>query len=350
MTGVPRSAYEITSRLLLYREDRYHLFSPRVPVGTTLSLPVKQHGHVRQGHLWEQLELPRIVGRTGRDAVLYSPMTSGPLAVTRQVMTVHDLFPIEHPEWYSRTFSAWYQWLLPRLFRRVAYILANSEYTRQQVLNRYGLSEDKVVLCHLAQNERFLPTSAEKVAQFRADHGLPERYLLFVGSIEPRKNLATLAAAWRRTSARKQGVKLVVVGGAAHKAVFKVANSRAEALDDPAIYQLGFFSDEHLPALYQGADALVLPSLAEGFGLPILEAMACGTPVICSNTTAMPEIAGGAARLVPPLEPEAWTEAIDSVLSDSGARQRMHSNGLKQVAHFSWSRTAKIVRSTLRSV
>jgi glycosyltransferase involved in cell wall biosynthesis len=265
-------------------------------------------------------------------------------------MTVHDLFPIEHPEWYSRTFSAWYQWLLPRLFRRVAYILANSEYTRQQVLNRYGLSEDKVVLCHLAQNERFLPTSAEKVAQFRADHGLPERYLLFVGSIEPRKNLATLAAAWRRTSARKQGVKLVVVGGAAHKAVFKVANSRAEALDDPAIYQLGFFSDEHLPALYQGADALVFPSLAEGFGLPILEAMACGTPVICSNTTAMPEIAGGAARLVPPLEPEAWTEAIDSVLSDSGARQRMHSNGLKQVAHFSWSRTAKIVRSTLRSV
>ena len=153
MTGVPRSAYEIVSRLLLRNGDHYHLFSPRISVEPTLSLPVKQRGYIRQGHLWEQFELPQIVSRAGRDAVLYSPMTSGPLTVTRQVMTVHDLFSIEHPEWFSQAFSAWYQWLLPRLTRRVAYILVNSEYTRQRVLNRYGLSEDKVVLCLHAQNE-----------------------------------------------------------------------------------------------------------------------------------------------------------------------------------------------------
>jgi glycosyltransferase involved in cell wall biosynthesis len=277
-------------------------------------------------------------------------MTSGPLAVARQVMTVHDLFPIEHPEWFSRAFRTWYLWLLPRLFRRVAYILANSQYTRQQVLNRYNLAEDKVVLCHHAQSERFVPAPAEEVARFRADYGLPERYILSVGAIEPRKNLATLAAAWKRTWARDQGIKLVVAGETTPKAVHNVASSGADALEDPTIYRVGFFSGERLPLLYQGAEAFVFPSLAEGFGVPILEAMACGTPVICSDTTAMPEIAGEAARLVPPLETEAWTEAIDSILSDNEARQRMRSDGLRRAAHFSWSRSAGIVRSTLDSV
>jgi glycosyltransferase involved in cell wall biosynthesis len=217
-------------------------------------------------------------------------------------------------------------------------------------LERFGIPEDKVVVCHLAQNERFVPTSAEKLARFRADQKLPERYLLSVNSIEPRKNLATLSAAWRLASARTQGVKLVVSGGAARKAVFNATASGADALDDPTIYHLGFFPDEHLPLLYQGAEAFVLPSLAEGFGLPILEAMACGTPVICSNTTAMPEVAGGAARLVPPLEVEAWAEAIDSVLSNAEVRQRMRADGLKRAAQFSWSRAAEIVRSTLDSI
>lgn len=351
MTGVQRSAHEIVSRLLLDEgEERYRLLSPKLGAQCTPSLPVEQQGYIRQGHLWEQFELPRIVREAGKDTVLYSPMISGPLAVTRQVLTVHDLFPVEHPEWFSRAFSGWYRWLMPRLVRRVDRIVANSQYTRQRVLDRYGLAEDKVVLCHFAQNERFVPAPTEEMARWRTYEGLPERYVLSIGSIEPRKNLATLAAAWKRTSAREQGVKLVVAGGAARKAVFNAASSGADTLEDPTIHRLGFFSDEHLPLLYQGADAFALPSLAEGFGLPILEAMACGTPVICSNTTAMPEISGGAARLVPPLEIEAWTEAIDSVLSDSEARQHMRSDGFKQAARFSWARTAKIVRSTLESV
>ena len=121
-------------------------------------------------------------------------------------------------------------------------------------------------------------------------------------------------------------------------------------MEDPTIQQLGYFSDERLPLLYQGADAFVLPSLAEGFGLPILEAMACGTPVICSDTSAMPETAGGAARLVPPLQTEAWAEAIDCVLSDLELRRRMRSAGFKQAANFSWSKTADTVRAVLNSV
>jgi glycosyltransferase involved in cell wall biosynthesis len=353
MTGVQRSAYEIVRQLVSDGSGRYHLVSPRSeapPKGERLALEVRQRGRLRQGHLWEQIELPGMVRRMGGEAVLYSPMTSGPVAVRKQVVTAHDLFAVEHPEWFSRAFSRWYSWLWPILLRRVTRIAANSEYTRQRVLERYGLPEEKVVTCHFAHDERFAPPLTEEVERFRADRGLPERYLLYLGSVEPRKNLVTLAAAWKKTSARAEGVKLVVAGGAARKAVYNAANSGAEALDDPTIHRLGYFSDEHLPLLYGGADAFVLPSLAEGFGLPVLEAMACGTPVICSDNTALPEIAGGAAHLVPALEVEAWTETINSVLSDLGLRRRMSEAGIKRASRFSWTRTAAAVRSLLEAV
>jgi glycosyltransferase involved in cell wall biosynthesis len=348
-TGVQRSAHEIVSRLLSDDPDRYTLVAPKFGTGSDPSLPIEQRGYIRYGHLWEQIELPRIVQSMGSDAVLYTPETSGPLAVGQQVMTVHDLFAVENPEWFSRAFSAWYRWLMPRLVKRVAYILANSEYTRQRLLERFSLPKDKVVLCPFAQSERFAPTSEEEVERFRVEQGLPKRYLLSIGNIEPRKNLATLAAAWKKSMARGEGVKLVIAGGV-NRAVFNTAASAADALRDPTIRLLGFFPDEKLPLLYQGAEAFAFPSLAEGFGLPILEAMACGTPVICSDTTAMPETAGGAARLIPPREAEAWVEAIDSVLLEDQIRRRMRSDGLKRATRFSWSRTAGTVRTVLEAV
>lgn len=350
MTGVQRSAYEIIRRLVSDGSGRYHLVSPRSGVKEGSLLEVEQRGHLRNGHLWEQIELPGMVRRMGGKAVLYSPMTSGPVAVKRQVVTTHDLFPVEHPEWFSRGFGRWYSWLWPILFRRVARVAANSEYTRQRVLERYGLPEEKVVTCHFAHDERFAPLPAEELERFRTDRGLPERYLLYLGSVEPRKNLITLAAAWIRTSAREEGVKLVVAGGDARKDVFNAAGTGAETLNDPTVHRLGYVADEHLPLLYGGAETFVLPSLAEGFGLPVLEAMACGAPVICSDTTALPEIAGGAARLVPPLEVEAWTEAIDSVLSDPELRRRMSEAGIGRASRFSWDKTAGAVRSLLEAV
>lgn len=350
MTGVQRSAYEIVSRLVPDGGYDFRLFSPQFEGESSDTLAVERRGLIRQGHLWEQLELPRIVWRLGKRSVLYSPMTSGPVSVRRQVVTMHDLFPIEHPEWFSRAFSAWYRWLWPRLLPTVTRIVANSDYTRERVLDRYDLPEEKVVTCHFAHSERFSTPSAEDVARFRAEQGLPERYLLYIGSIEPRKNLKTLAAAWKQTRAREEGVQLVVAGGAASKAVFNAADSGAEALSDPSILLPGYVPDEHLPLLYGAAESFALPSLAEGFGLPVLEAMACGTPVLCSDRTALPEVAGGAARLVPALRVEAWTVAIDEVLSDSELRTRMSQAGLRRAASFSWSQTAGNVRSLLEEV
>ena len=350
MTGVQRSACEIVSRLVADKEGDFRLVSPGFEGESTTTLPVERRGHVRVGHLWEQLELPRITRQAGKDAVLYSPMTSGPLAVSRQVVTVHDLFPVEHPEWFSRAFGSWYRWLWPRLLKRAGRVVTNSRYTRQRVLERYGLPEEKVLTCYFAQDERFRPSSPEEVSRLRAALDLPERYLLYIGSIEPRKNLKTLAAAWRRTRGREEGVHLVVAGGAARKAVFNAAGTGAESLKDPAIRLLGYVEDEHLPALYSGAQAFALPSLAEGFGLPVLEAMACGTPVICSDNTVLPEVSGGAARLAPATEVEAWVEALDDVLSDPALRRRMAASGVERAARFSWSTTAREVRSVLETL
>jgi len=351
MTGVQRSAFEIVSRLVREDPDKYKLYAPPPrEKENDPSLNIEHRGRIRHGHLWEQLELPQLMKRTGREGVLYSPVMSGPLAVKRQVLTMHDLFPVENPEWFSRAYSAWYRLLIPRLLRRVAYIMASSEYTRERILCRYGLPEDKVVLCRLAHNERFAPLSDEEAARFREEQGLPDRYLLYVGSVEPRKNLKTLVSAWKRTLAHEQGVKLVIAGGAGQKAVFNAAESGAELLQDPTIRSLGYFSDESLPLLYGAAEAFALPSLAEGFGFPVLEAMACGTPVICSNTTSTAEVAGEAARLEPPLEAEAWTQAIDSTLSDPATQKRMRLEGLKRASGFSWSKAAATVRETLEAV
>lgn len=355
-TGVQRSAREIVGRLLAEGPDGcdFRLVAPPSgsPAGGDPPWPVVRRGRLRRDHAWEQLELPRIVRNAAPDALLYSPMTSGPVAVSRQVLTVHDLFPIEHPEWFSRAFSAWYRVLLPVLVRRVAFVVANSEHTRQGVLERFGVPEWRVVTCPFAQDERFAPASAEDLERFRSERGLPERYVLTIGSIEPRKNLGTLVAAWGRTEARKDGAKLVVAGGVGRKAIFNLASlpGAATSSEDPTVLRVGFFPDEELPLLYAGAEAFALPSLAEGFGLPILEAMACGTPVICADATAMPEVAGGAARLVPPLDVEAWTEAIDAVLGDQEGRRRMSAAGLRRASQFSWRKTAAGVRSVLQTV
>lgn len=351
MTGVQRSAFEIVSRLVREEPDRYRLFAPPLKDKDIHSpLDIERRGRIGHGHLWEQIELPRLAGGMGREGVLYSPVMSGPLAVRRQVLTMHDLFPVENPEWFSRAYSAWYRLLIPRLLRRVAYVMASSEYTRERILDRYGLPEEKVVLCRLAHSERFAPPPDDEAARFRAEQGLPDRYLLYVGSVEPRKNLKTLAPAWTRTSAHEQGVKLVIAGGAGQKAVFNATRSGAELLDHPTIQSLGYFSDESLPLLYGAAEAFALPSLAEGFGFPVLEAMACGTPVICSNTTSTAEVAGEAARLVPPLEAEAWTQAIDSVLSNPATQERMRRDGLERASAFSWSKAAATVREALEAV
>ena len=316
VTGMQRYAREIVSRL----GSKIDLLEPR------------RAGHGIRGHLWEQVGLPCRLHRS----LLWSPCTTGPLGVSSQVVTIHDCAFQDRAECFTPRFAAWLQWLVPRLARRVRRIITVSGYSKGRICEICRVQPDKVQVIHNGVDPHFRPVDAAEVAAARARFHLPESYVLCVGSLEPRKNLSRLLQAWRQIAPQVPEHKLVLVGTTA--AVFASAN--LEATDESVVFT-GYVPDESLPALYTGAAAFVYPSLYEGFGLTVLEAMACGTPVICSHTTSLPEVAGDAAILVDPLNVTALGEAIVQILSDPERRQTLRSLGRERARAFTWDRAAE---------
>ncbi len=284
------------------------------------------------GHAWEQLCLP---GRVKGGSILWSPANTGPLAVASQVLTVHDLSPLEHPEWFKPAFTAWYRIFLPILLRKVKRVITPSEYVRQRILARFHLPADRVVAIPGGVNrERF--SRQEQPGQFG-------RYILFVGSIEPRKNLPTLLAAWKQIGDRHPEVSLVLAGIPGN-----IYQEVPIPKDIERLHRIGYVSDANLPALYSGADIFVLPSWEEGFGLPVLEAMACGTPVAASTGGALPEAAGSACLLFPPGDPAALYAALDEGLCDPQLRKSLSERGLEHARQYPWQTTANRIWQTLQ--
>lgn len=289
-----------------------------------------------RGQLWEQLWLPRLVEK---DACLWSPANTGPLAVQRQVVTIHDLSVLDHPEWYDPNFRLWYRLLLPRLVQRVDKILTVSEYSKGSILRRLGVPADKVTVVPEGVDLRVF--HADDPGRVHVKYGLPDRYILFVGSLEPRKNIERLSLAWSRLT-EFQDVQLVIagpqVGGSVPSAITRLRRRTR---------YLGYIPDEDLPALYAGAVFFIMPSLLEGFGLTVLEAMACGTPVIASQAGALPEIVGNAALLVDPTSVEGMTEAIRRLLVEEDRRWYLRKKGLERACQFSWEAAAQRIRAIL---
>ena len=287
------------------------------------------------GHAWEQFSLPRCVPS---HAILWSPANSGPLATPNQVLTLHDLTPLEHAEWFKPAYAAWYRWFLPRLVRRVRRIITPSEYVRQKVLSRFHLPGERVVVVPGGVDT----TRFHKVAP-AADEG---RYILFVGTLEPRKNLATLLAAWKQIEKFHPDVCLVLAGGAGR--VFSPIHISQGAQDIPRVKFAGYVAEGVLPALYSGAEVFVLPSFDEGFGLPALEAMACETPVVVSACGALPEVVGKAGLFVDPHQAEDLARALNDCLRDTDLRHSLVEGGLQQVQRFSWHASSEQVYTVLR--
>ena len=274
----------------------------------------------RAGHAWEQVVLPL---RARRAEALLCPANLAPLASHNAVVVVHDAAPLRHPGWYSPAYARLQCRLLPLIARRARTVVTVSEFSAAELRELLGV-QARVV--YGGVDPRFRPDAAP------ADLGRP--YVLCVASHTRRKNLAALVPAARALAA--EGIDVVVAGG--HRPQFA-----AEAGLD-ALKLLGHVDDHRLPGLYTGARAFVLPSLYEGFGLPVLEAMASGVPVLAASTSALPETCGGAARLVADGD---WEAALTDLLGDDAARERLRAAGLERAAAFSWDRTAREIDALL---
>jgi len=322
VTGVQRYAREIVARL----SDRVTVISPRAM------------GRGIRGHLWEQAILPWRLSR----GVLWSPCATGPLAARNHVLTVHDCAFFDCPECFSPTFARWYQCLMPRLARRAARVLTVSHFSKSRIAERLGVASDKIIVAPPGVSRDWQPASELQIADARQRFADGRPYVLYVGSLEPRKNLRRLLAAWQHLGAHKNDAVLLLAGAAGH--VFRDAGLDPLPTD---VRPLGFVPDDDLRALFSGAEAFVFPSLYEGFGLPVLEAMACGAPVIASQAGAIPEVAGDAALLVDPLNTDSIAAGLSQVLGSRELRLSLRERGFARAAGFNWDHTAQQVWDVL---
>lgn len=307
--------------------------SDAVPPDGLRHVTVERFGRLK-GQAWEQLELPwRVRGR-----LLVNLCNTAPLALREQAVVIHDAATVRVPQAFTPAFRAVYAALMPRLGRRASHVLTVSEFSRSELRAVWGLDAERIEV---------LPEGAEHVLRDSPDRSvldraglLPGRFVLAVGNLAPHKNLATLLRA-----AALDGplpLELVLAGGSL-PAVFRDAGLELP----PGVRALGYVSDAQLRALYGAAACFVFPSRYEGFGLPPLEAMACGCPVIASSAAAVPETCGDAALRVDADDAVALRAAIESVVGDAALRGRLREAGLRRAAGFTWERTARTLVGAL---
>ncbi len=292
-----------------------------------------------RGQMWEQFRLPAHVGKR----VLWSPCNSGPLGVRRHVVTIHDTAVFDCAECYSMKYGAWHRWMTPRLAERAVKVLTVSQFSKSRLLERFRLPEDRVVVAGNGVGDEFQPASEEDQKRVRDHYRLPRQFALTVGTLDPRKNLRGILAAWRVTPGLDE-LPLAVAG--CQVDIFRSAVS--EPIPS-SVHMLGYVPDDQLPALYSAASVFIFASFYEGFGLPPLEAMACGTPTVCANTSALPEVVGDAALLVDPRNAIGIGEAAKSVVDDSALRAHLAEAGRKRAKQFDWKQTAAHVWDVLQS-
>jgi glycosyltransferase involved in cell wall biosynthesis len=256
------------------------------------------------------------------------------------VLTVHDLIFRLFPRYHKLQNYVYLNLAVPLFCRRAQAIIAVSERTKRDLVQLYRVPPEKVTVIYEAAAPRFVPQSPAKIEQVRARYDLPERYLVTVCAIEPRKNHAGFLHAFEILHRDDPDLRWVIVGpkGWLYEGFF------AELEDSPsrqAVILPGYIEDEDLAAVYAGALACVFPSYGEGFGLPPLEAMSCGTPVASSDAFSLPEVGGDAARYFSPHRTDQMVETLRAILSDPDLRAEMRDRGLAQAARFSWEKAAE---------
>ncbi len=324
-------------------EDEFTLFHSRRDLQPIVQAPNFKHEAVwtPSHHRFETTFLTAELFPYRLD-VLHSPDFIPP-RYTRaaSVITVHDLAFLLYPRFLTKQ-SARYYGQIDIAARRANHIIAVSQSTKRDVIKLLGVPADKVTVIYEAIQPIFRPLDhAQARAHVAATHGITQDYILFVSTIEPRKNLPTLLEAFRKLREHYHSQAQLVIAGRRGWLTEQIDELVSKLQLDGQVHFLGPVSNEELVYLYNAARVFAFPSFYEGFGLPPLEAMACGTPVVVSNTASLPEVVGDAAQLVDPNDIEAWNVALWRVLSDEGLRSEMCQKGLRRTTSFSWERAAR---------
>lgn len=322
ISGVERWAREMVERLPALRPEAYLVAAPH---------PRLAH---QPGHAWEQLVLP-VRATRARARVIFSPANVAPLAWRRNVVVLHDAVLLSHPEWFSLPYRAWHGPLLHGLARTAHRVIVPSQFSAHELADHTGIDLDRIDIVPGGVDERFSPSVDPQPAQRAL--GLQRPYVLTVGGAGLRKNLAVLEPV--AAALHERGIDLAAAG------TRRSHHAHSEAVG--GIRGLGYVAEELLPSLYAGAQAFVLPSLHEGFGLPCIEAMRSGVPVAASDRGALPETCAGAARLFDPGDPTAVSDAVLQLVKDDAERNRLRAAGLAHAAGLTWERAAHAVDAIL---
>ena len=331
MRGVQRFAEQICLQLKSLRNDLVFVAPHDIHLHESAEqLQVRRIGRHR-GHLWEQVDLPLWLARNGSPPLI-SLCNTAPLFYSNQIATHHDITYIRHPESYSRTFRAMYRNLTPLLLGRTKALITVSEFSRREIAAYYGYPANNICVVPNAVDERFRPFSAEHCQRGSTP------YLLAVSSPSAHKNFARMVAAFLRMEGHED-VELRIIGDS--NRVF--SGSLHDVAGSRRIRMLGRLTDEELVEAYQGATAFVFPSVYEGFGIPPLEAQACGCPVIAARAASIPEVLGDSALYFDPLKVKDIASSMQRILSEDALRQDLRRRGKANVARYCWNSSARQV-------
>ena len=353
--GIGRYTRELLAALVeTDSPHHYRIFSARAPQPLPVRNPIPQGPNLsfRQTllsprwlyRLWYRIRLPIPVQLfTGKIDLFHSPDFVLPpvLGDVPTILTVHDLSFSLYPNTFTPALVSYLNRVVPWSVKRASHVLADSESTRNDLIRLYKTRAEKVTVLYSGVHDCFKPVTDEVLlARMRHKYSLgDEPYIFTVSTLQPRKNHQMLIRAFRPV-ANNTSYNLIIAGGKGW--LYEEMMSEVERLDlTGRVRFIGFVDDDDLPVLYSEASIFVFPSLYEGFGLPLLEAMGCGTPVIASNASSLPEVAGDAALLLEPTNETAWTSSMLRLTDDVGLRVRLVAAGFRRVRRFQWKDSAR---------
>ncbi len=365
LTGIGRYTWELARHLSLQSDVESLLYFTGTDFIKDLPTTVGEHSN-QQHKLKRLLQKSRLVNKVYRllmpklkkqvlkgkeDHLYHGPNFFVPPFAGKKIATFHDLSPFTWPECHPPQRVEYAQKETPKTLSTVDALIVDAEYIRQELASYFSYPIDKIFTVPLAASEEFRPYTEHEAMPILSHYGLQHnQYTFFAGTIEPRKNLMMLMDAYEQLPlALRQRFPLVLSGyegwcsEAIHQRIDKAKRSGW-------VNYLGFTPAEHLPALYAGARLFAFPSLYEGFGLPVLEAMSSGVPVICSNSSTLPEVAGDAALMAPPQDVDAWSQLLQQGLVDDEWRKNAIVRGHLRAAQFSWARCAAQTMAVYKTV